>query len=271
LTGIDLVCIDVDGTLVGASGDVLPEVWAAARRTLAAGVHLAICSGRPAFGITRTFAERLNPAGWHIFQNGASVLRLDDHASRSEPIPGAIVFELIARSRHHGRLLELYTDESYAFEIINERARAHARLLGVPFSLRSFDSLGGPVVRAQWVVSDGEAAAILGEPHAGLEIGPATSPTMPNTAFLNMTRTGVNKAVAVRTVAAAYDIPLSRVMFVGDGHNDVGAMSIVGLPVAMGNAERAVQAVARRQVAHVDEAGLIEALDIALSTRNGVE
>jgi Cof subfamily protein (haloacid dehalogenase superfamily) len=267
LTAIDLVCIDVDGTLVGASGGVLPEVWTAAQRTLAAGIHLAICSGRPAFGITRTFAERLNPAGWHIFQNGASVLRLDDHASRSEPIPRAVVFELIAQSRYRGRLLELYTDESYAFEIINERAHAHARLLGVPFLPRPFESLRGPVVRAQWVVSDDEAAALLDEPLAGLEFGPATSPTMPNTVFLNMTRTGVNKAAAVRRVAAAYGIPLSRVMFVGDGHNDIGAMSIVGLPVAMGNAERAVHAVARRRVAHVDEAGLIEAFDIALGMR----
>jgi Cof subfamily protein (haloacid dehalogenase superfamily) len=261
---IDLVCIDVDGTLVGASGDVLPAVWPVAQRAREAGIALAICSGRPAFGVTRTMAERLSPDGWHIFQNGASVLRLADHASRSEGIAPGIISDLVARSRRLGRLLELYTDEGYAFEIINERAHAHARLLGVPFAPRPFESLRGTVVRAQWVVSQDEAAVVMEEPHRGLEIGPATSPTMPDTVFINMTAAGVNKAQAVRTVAAAYGTPLSKVMFVGDGHNDVGARSIVGLPVAMENAEAAVRAIARRQVAHVDAAGVADALELAM-------
>ena len=48
---IPLVFIDVDGTLVGSSGDVDSTTWEAAARTRAAGVRLAICSGRPGFGL----------------------------------------------------------------------------------------------------------------------------------------------------------------------------------------------------------------------------
>ena len=46
-----LTCIDVDGTLVGSSNEVLPQVWAAAERAVAAGMHLSelLCrSGRGA-------------------------------------------------------------------------------------------------------------------------------------------------------------------------------------------------------------------------------
>jgi hydroxymethylpyrimidine pyrophosphatase-like HAD family hydrolase len=51
---------------------------------------------------------------------------------------------------------------------------------------------------------------------------------------------------------------------VGDGGNDLGVMRIVGFPVAMGNAEAEIRAVARHHVAHVDRGGLVEALDWAM-------
>jgi hydroxymethylpyrimidine pyrophosphatase-like HAD family hydrolase len=53
-------------------------------------------------------------------------------------------------------------------------------------------------------------------------------------------------------------------MMVGDGYNDLGVMRVVGHPVAMGNAELELHAVARHRVAHVDREGLVEALEIAM-------
>ena len=261
---VGLVCIDVDGTLVGASGNVPSNVWAATDRALAAGIRLAVCSGRPAFGVTRTFAERLDATGWHIFQNGASVVQLPNFASRSASIAPEAVARMIQRARSTGRVLELYTDTEYAVESSSERARQHAALLGVPFVARSFESLTDPVVRALWLCDQSDAEETLREEHPGLELGPASSPAMPDTVFINTTAAGVNKAVSVKTVAAAYGVSLDRVMFVGDGQNDIGAMEAVGLSVAMGNAAPEVRAIARYQVADVDEGGLVEALDLAL-------
>ena len=42
---IQLIGVDVDGTLVGASGEVLPVVWDAALRARESGIHVALCSG----------------------------------------------------------------------------------------------------------------------------------------------------------------------------------------------------------------------------------
>src|SRR5262249_60893617 len=84
---IRLVGIDVDGTLVGAGGRVHPSVWEAARRACERGIHLALCSGRPAFGIALEYARLLEAGGWHAFQNGASIVNLATGASRSVPIP----------------------------------------------------------------------------------------------------------------------------------------------------------------------------------------
>lgn len=264
---IRLVCIDVDGTLVGARGEVHPNVWRAAERARAAGIRLAICSGRPAFGLAREYAERLDADGWHSFQNGASVMHLPSGSSRSAHLAPETVAMLVRRARASGdaRLLELYTDSEYAFESTSPRARAHAALLGVPFYPRALDSLAGPIVRAQWLLSHAEAEIVAAELHPGLEVSPSTSPVMPDTQFVNMTLAGVDKATAVRALAAEYEVPLGQVMFVGDGRNDASAMEIVGAPVAMANAEPEARAMARRLVGHVDEGGLAEALDLAVA------
>lgn len=261
---VRLICIDVDGTLVGSSGTVLPAIWSAVARVREAGIRLALCSGRPAFGITREYAERLDPQGWHIFQNGASVLHLSSGESRSSRIADATVALLIERARRTGRTLEVYTDTEYAVESTSERARAHARLLGVPFTPRAFDSLTGAIVRAQWVVGLGEEEAVQREPHPELTVSSSTSPVMPDTRFINLTPAGVDKASAVLRVAAQYGVPPAEVMMVGDGANDLGALRAVGFPVAMGNAEPEVRAAARVHVGHVDEAGLVDALLLAL-------
>lgn len=263
---LGLICVDVDGTLVGESGRVREDVWAAAERVRAAGVRLAVCSGRPAFGETLAYAERLDPAGWHVFQNGASVLHLPSGGSRSHALPADAVARLTARARETGRPLELYTDSDYSVESTDERAERHAGLLGVPFRPRPLESLRGPIVRAQWLLSHDEAPAVLAEPHAGVTLSPSLSPVMPDTTFISVLLPGVDKAGGVRTVAREYGVPLERVMMVGDGVNDLRAMREVGIAVAMANSEPEVFEVARRRVGHVDDGGLIEAFELALES-----
>ena len=262
---IKLVFIDVDGTLVGTAGEPTPETWAATARVRERGVRLAICSGRPAFGNTRRWAERLDPTGWHVFQNGASVVRLPSGETRSRALPDEALAWLVARAAATGRVLELYTDHEYLVGRDTERARRHAGLLGVPFQRRDLHTLPGPFVRAQWLLAIEEMEAVLAEPHEGLTYSGSTSPVMPDTGFINITPLGVDKAHAVRIVAREYGLALDEVMMVGDGANDVTTMRAVGVPVAMANAEPEALAAARHTVGHVDEGGLAEALELALS------
>lgn len=260
---IRLVGIDVDGTLVGSSGVVAPEIWRAAERARDAGVRLALCSGRPAFGVAREYAERLDADGWHVFQNGASIVHLSSNGSRSVSLRQEAVAALIEHARRIDRVLELYSDDDYVAESTARWAYDHADLLGVPFEPRAFEVLRGPVVRAQWLLPPEEVSPIVADAPPGLEIAQSSSPLMPGTVFVGLTHEGVSKAAGVRAVAAEYGVPLEHVMYVGDSGNDLSALEIVGCPVAMANSTPAVLGAAKHVVGRVDDAGLAEALELA--------
>jgi Cof subfamily protein (haloacid dehalogenase superfamily) len=262
---IRLVGIDVDGTLVGSAGRVHPKVWQAAQRARQSDIRLALCSGRPAFGLALDYARRLDHDGWHIFQNGASVLDLERHQSRSVTLPTDEVSGFIAEARRTGWLLELYSDDAYVSESRSQWAYDHADLLGVPFEFHTFESLDGPVVRAQWLLPHADAKRWAETPRLNLEIALSSSPLMPETTFVGITRAGVNKGSALRAIAKEYGFDLADVMYVGDSDNDLAALEIVGHPVAMANATESVRKIAELEVGHVDQGGLAEALDRASS------
>ena len=263
---VRLIGIDVDGTLVGASGAVLPAVWEAAGRARAAGIRLALASGRPGFGIALEYARRLDPNGWHIFQNGASVVHLETSQSRSTAIPSKPVQILIEQARQTGRVLELYTDRDCAIESDGEWAREHARLLEIPFEPRRFETLIGDIVRAQWLVSPDDAEAVIQNAPENLEVAQSTSPIMPNVRFIGLTHQGVSKGTAMQALANEYGISLDEVMYVGDAGNDLSALRVVGVPVAMANADPAVIAAAKHVAGDVEEGGLVTAFEIAIQS-----
>lgn len=268
MNAVRLVCLDVDGTLLGASNVVRDEVWRACDRARDAGIRVALCSGRPGFGVTRALAQQVAPDGWHCFQNGASILDLASGTSRSSMLAAETIALLVARARSTVRPLELYTDDDYATESVAEVARLHAGLLGLPFVPRAYETLPPPVVRAQWIIEHDELAGVLAEPHPGLELSPSLGPALPDHTFVNMTNAGIDKGSAVRTIAAAYGLSLEEVMYVGDGFNDTPALRIVGVPVAMANAEPPALALARHVVPPVDEDGVAVALQMALASHS---
>ena len=260
---IRLIGIDVDGTLVGSSGIIHPTVWAAADRARQEGIRLVLCSGRPAFGVALEYARRLDAAGWHVFQNGASVLDLHSGESRSVAIAAEFITTIIAQARETRRVLELYSDNAYVTESHAEWARIHAEMLGVRYKPAPYESLSAPVVRAQWVLQAADADQYMRKPPTEVEVAVSSSPLLPGAHFVGLTRKGVSKGTALRTIAERYGIEMRDVMYVGDADNDLPALRIAGHPVAMGNGSAAVRAIAKHTVGHVDEGGLAQAFALA--------
>ncbi|MEM7287755.1 MAG: HAD-IIB family hydrolase [Actinomycetota bacterium] len=260
---LPLICIDVDGTLVGASGEPTDAVWAAADAAVARGQHLALTTARGAFGPTFDWARRLDPDGWHVFHAGAALVHAGTGEVVEQPVPTEVV-ELAGRAAaDQGWTVEYYTTRDYRVSDDGVLATDHAALMGVGVAVGSPADMAGAVVRVQLVVPHDivpEAVATM-EPHA--EVSTATSPVQEGVTFVSITPHGATKAAAIEAIAGRLGTTLERVMMVGDGHNDLGAMQAVRHGVAMGNAEPEVKAAARYEVPPVSADGLAVALQLA--------
>jgi hydroxymethylpyrimidine pyrophosphatase-like HAD family hydrolase len=84
------------------------------------------------------------------------------------------------------------------------------------------------------------------------------------TAWLDIAPDGVSKATALERVRGWLDVPLDRVIAVGDGRNDIDMFTwagAAGRSVAMGQAPIEVRAAADETAADIHHAGLAAVLD----------
>ncbi len=261
---LPLVCIDVDGTLVGPSHEPTEGVWRAAEQATARGQHLSLSTGRGAFGPTMDFARRLDPDGWHIFHNGAAIVHAGSNETVTNPLAPQVVDACAEIADRHGWVIEYYSVDDYTVDSAVDLALDHAKLLGVDHVVRERNTLRSAIVRLQFVVPlevlDWVNAEMTGH---DAEVVHATAPGMPGIAFVSCTSPGISKASAIATVAGRIGIDVDQVMMVGDGLNDLEAIRSVGHGVAMGNAAREVLVAARHVVATVTNDGLVQALGMS--------
>lgn len=260
---LPLICIDVDGTLVGASGEPTEVVWAAADAAVARGQHLALSTARAAFGPTFDWARRLDPDGWHVFHAGAALVHTGTDQVVEQPVPDQVVEIAGQAAADQAWTVEYYTTRDYRVSDDGVLATDHAALMGVPVAVGAPTDMTGAVVRVQLVVPHEvvPAAVEAMEPHA--EVSTATSPVQEGVTFVSITPNGATKAAAIAAIAERLGTTVDRVMMVGDGHNDLSAMEAVRHGVAMGNAEPAVKAAARYEVPPVSADGLAVALQLS--------
>lgn len=264
---LPLVCLDVDGTLVGPTGTVTDRVWRAVDEARARGQHLALTTARGAFATTWDIATRLDPNGWHVFHAGAAIVHTGTGVVRAHALTGEQVEAAAELAQQTGWVIEYYSATEYAVDDDHSLAVDHATLVGVPFERRHRSTLTEPIVRVQFVVPEADASAAVTQAPVGLTASSATSPVMPGAAFVTMTVAEVDKGTGIARIAAELAIDLGDVMMVGDSHNDRVALAAVGHPVAMGNAEPEIKAMAAHVVAGVLDDGAAEAL--VLSGRLG--
>src|SRR5690554_3144130 len=235
MRAVDLVLLDLDGTVIGEDGQVAPEVWGAAARAREAGVRIAVCTGRAACGVALDVAERLDPGAPHIFHNGALILGPARQVLLSEELPAQRLRGLVQHARNHTLTLELYTTRDIFVDRICERCARHAEVLGLEVSERDLLEVleTEPVVRAHWIVAPQAIDLATSVQLPGCEVGRASSPALPESLFASVTREDVSKGSAARWAARALDVSLERTMAVGDSPGDVSMLEVVGWPRVM--------------------------------------
>lgn len=238
---VSLIAVDVDGTLINSDGRVTERTKAAFRDAYAAGIRLALATGR-ARDECRGILRELPEVRYMVNCSGASVYDIDRGLELyADPIPIEDVrrfyrlleplgsmFEVFAEGRvltDYRRLAELPEYHNHYYLEIIQSSRT-------PIDLPAFlESRTEPLskihlyfrceadqLKARALV-EGSGFLVLNSIKENLEINQPT----------------VSKGVGLAELANALDIPLSEVMAIGDNTNDIGMLQTAGYAAVVGN------------------------------------
>jgi HAD superfamily hydrolase (TIGR01484 family) len=249
------VALDVDGTLVEFDGSLSPAVAHAVRRTVAAGAHVVVATGRSMHATMPVCDELGLTDGFAVCSNGAVIV---DVAER-KPIE-VVTFDPTESVRffadHVPDALLAVEELGVGYRVTGEFPAGE---LDGRMTIVSHDELlAEPVTRliARWPEGDRDEFYALAR-NAGLR---GVEYAIGYTAWLDFMPEGVTKASALESVRVKLGVPIERTVAVGDGDNDLEMLRWAGLGIAMGQAGPEVQRAADQIAPPVDEDGLATVL-----------
>ena len=256
---IDLVASDLDGTLLDASGElphsILPIVEELGRRR----TRFTLVSGRPII-FMRQIAEALRVQTTMVAFNGAALF-LDDTIIASTPFSMARLRPIMEEADRLGATVIYYTAwEAFALRKTDWVERNEQTIRRYTIAIPTEE---------EWTEAEILKAAILY--HNDERIHSAIDPQLDalqdafsfsryGTRFCEIMRRGVDKAYGLKELAAHLDIPLARILAIGDDVNDVTMLQEAGIGVAVNNALDEVKAAADHVTRAQNTDGVIEAI-----------
>ncbi len=263
----ELLVVDVDGTLVDRHGTISDEDKKALARTRALGVKVSLSTGR-IIKACLTILEQLSLDGYHIFFDGALVSNPSQSTEvYSRPIKKEVVRQAVDFARANNIYLELYSRDCFFAERQNWSDEVHRRFFRVEPTFVDFTGIWERerIIKAEMVVHNQEerrkTELFQDRFRPSLRFSIARSPAYPEIDFINVIDPGVSKGEALKALASFLGVPISRVIAIGDGLNDIPLLEAAGLAVAMGNAFPEVKKVADCITLDVDHGGLAAAIE----------
>ncbi len=261
-----LLIVDIDGTLVNRYGTISDTDKKALSQAREAGIQVVLSTGR-GLQATISIINELSLDSYHISFDGALI----SHPGSSEevyvnPIGEDLVKQLIDMAHQCRVDLELFTATHYFVERETWSTNAHRDFFGVYPTMVDFHQVwererilkGGVVPTSPEETA--KAVSFCSQLDQRLHLSRARTPVYPDVEFINILAPGVSKGKALEKLATRLEVPLSEVIAVGDGTNDVSLLTTAGLAIAMGNAADEVKAVADYVTLDVDHSGLAAAL-----------
>lgn len=276
MTRFRLVATDLDGTLLDPNGEITPRTRAALHALRESGITLVLATSRRLTG-TLPIAKEIALDGYLILYDGALIRSYPGGSIfAEEPLASPVarqIAEIIAASGLRP-IAQFATSSGEGLRIAPEQfgngaerkyereylERFFHQIAVVPLAeLCPEDRDGllrlvafGPLERLERAASQ---VAHLSCGQQLLSLGNY------GTSELSVFSPNASKGNALTTLAARLGIPMHQVFAIGDGVNDVSMLSVVGLGVAMGNAEATTRAVADALTVSNVEDGAAQAIE----------
>jgi Cof subfamily protein (haloacid dehalogenase superfamily) len=260
---IQLIAIDIDGTLMPSTGPrISPRNCAAIRAAEAAGIEIVIATGRrQAYAMPLIAQLGLDENSVMISSNGAVVRGFDGQLLDRRFLPVETARKLCLALRGHGTMVFTFDREGAGSLVIESMQQLHARidrwveanrpyLVEVQPIERAFDGGEEPI---QGMICGTVAEMIAAEKQllasdlAGQIAMHRTEYASRNLSILDLLPPGCSKGAALDSLARIRGLEPEQIMAIGDNLNDLEMLEYAGRSVVMANASEEMLALALRR------------------------
>lgn len=233
-----IIFFDLDGTLIGESGDVASLIWKILDLQRSRGTRMAVCTGRCSMGVALRVAQRLDPTIPHIFHSGAMVACADGSVLRVNDLHQQALTTLAEAAKELDLTIEFYTADEIFVNRKDEMCREHARVLELEVTEADLLEVADreEVIRAHWMFEPDRKDDVASVDPPGCEIAFASSTALPGMAFASVTKEGISKGSAAKYVCAELGVDISSAAGIGDTTGDIPLLDAVGHAFVMGDA-----------------------------------
>jgi Cof subfamily protein (haloacid dehalogenase superfamily) len=267
-SNIQLLVLDIDGTISGKSNTLSPAVKQAIMTAQAQGIKVAIATGRMYRSALR-FHQEIGSSLPLVAYQGAWIqdpvtTRIHRHLSLSKEIAQRLLDYLEQPELRSLLSVHFYiNDQLYVRELTRE-TELYAQRSGItPIAVGDLrQTLSTEPTKVLALCDDSNVIdRLLG--NLRLQYTPAELYLTTSVAtFFEATHPRVNKGVAVRYLAEEMlGLQPMNVMTIGDNFNDLEMIEYAGIGVAMGNAPEAIQAIAQWVAPSVEADGAAVAIE----------
>jgi Cof subfamily protein (haloacid dehalogenase superfamily) len=272
LLPIELIALDIDGTLIGDDLVIGPDTRRAVKAARRKGVRVSIVTGRMVSSGMR-FAHELGLDAPIVGYQGGLIRAMPEPGStrlgrllRHSPLPAAVARDIVRWTRAKG--LEPHVNRLERFLLRADDPNADELMEFMGAAAEPVPDLFKAVNRpATKVLAAGEPPlpeSLFTE--ASKRFSGVADVTISHPRFLEFVAPGVSKGRAVRWLARHFKVRLGAALAIGDQWNDLEMIAEVGHGTAMPSAPAPVQRAARYIAPPLADEGvarMIEALVLA--------
>ena len=265
---IELIALDIDGTLVGDDLIIGPDTRAAVKAATRRGVHVSLVTGRMVSSALR-FASELGLTEPIVGYQGGLIRSMPEPGSKRlgrllvhTPIRAQVAREIVEWTRLQGLDPHLNHLERFVLGADDPRADDYSAFMGARAELvvDLAGSIRHPITKV----------LAVGEPPLPTRLAPLARArfdgdadvTISHPRFLEFVAPGVSKGRAVRWLARRLGVALGATLAIGDQWNDLEMIREVGHGTAMPTAPQAVQAAARYIAPTVADEGVARMIEM---------
>jgi hypothetical protein len=273
------IACDLDGTLIGRNHKILDRDLAALRRLTAAGIHLAICTGRNTLECAGVIAA-LELKGPGLFVNGAMIANMKTGKTlRARYIPLVLAREVLEFFGSRGHAVLMLADDAESrmpLYFMSDHGPPHRSTVEWLLANRMHATLCNDIpkphkerlVRLGIIVNVPEAWEIETALEAAFGAR-ATHHSIYSPYYdcqvIELFAPETSKWTGIEGLAELLQIRSDQVIAIGDDINDISMLRAARLSFAMGNAVPGIQAVAKRITGSQLEAGVSQVIDALLA------